>query len=396
MFLGDSQIISNEIKRLINNYESASLAVAWASINFDCHETLLQNKNKIEKMIVGTHFYQTHPTFIMQVIHDLSVRFIMNPNGVFHPKLYLFENSPHDWECIIGSPNFTKSAFESNSEIAMLFSNSDIGSDDAYLDIKRTIDNYWNDAKKITDNELIEYEKIWIRKQNSLKKSSGRYDGLDKKHKSPLDIEIFKNTWGEYFNKVQQDQFYKDRIDIISCAQEIFSKPGHEHFKDISLDDRKKIAGIVNTEKPDWMLFGSMIGAGYYKHEIISNNIHISKALDYIPILGDIKKTDYLNFIEEFGKAFPNGGFGIATSTRLLAMKRPDYFLCLDKKNLTNFSRDFGIKANIKIEDYWDTVVERITDCEWWNSGKPTQKEHKILWNGRAAFLDSIYYDQSG
>ncbi len=48
----------------------------------------------------------------------------MNPDGVFHPKLYLFENDPKEWECIIGSPNFTKSAFEDNSETAMLISKS--------------------------------------------------------------------------------------------------------------------------------------------------------------------------------------------------------------------------------------------------------------------------------
>ena len=325
---------------------------------------------------------------------ESNIRFDLNPGGVFHPKLYLFENNPKDWECIIGSPNFTKSAFKDNSETAMLISNIDVGSDDVYKDIKSQIDDYWKKAEMISKVGLIKYENMWKRKQKPLKILSGHYDDLDKPHKSPIDIEMITMTWGEYFSKIKKDKDYLDRIKLIESARDLFER--YEHFKDDispdSPDDRKKIAGLmISKDAFDWRLFGSMIPTLEFKREIGLNNIHISEALDLIPQIGKIAEFDFNCFIKEIKKAFPTGGLDLATATRLLAMKRPDYFLCLSSKNRNNFSENFDMKEPT-LNNYWDTVVERIIDCEWWNSGKPTKKVEVTIWNGRAAFLDGLLY----
>ena len=389
-FLSSPEHINKEMNRLIKHYRTGSWAVAWASINFDCYNIFSAHKRKFERIIIGTHFYQTHPDFIKSVIGDSNIRFDMNPGGVFHPKLYLFENNPKDWECIIGSPNFTKSAFKDNSETAMLISNIDVGSDDVYKDIKSQIDDYWKKAEMISKVGLIKYENMWKRKQKPLKNLSGRYDDLDKPHKSPIDIEMITMTWGEYLSKIEKDKDYLDRIKLIESARDLFER--YEHFKDISLDDRKKIAGLMKSKDAfDWRLFGNMIPARDFKKEIVSNNIHISEALDLIPQIGKIAEFDFNCFIKEIKKAFPTGGLDIATATRLLAMKRPDYFLCLSRKNEINFYENFDMKRPT-LNNYWDTVVERIIDCEWWNSGKPTKKVEVTIWNGRAAFLDGLLY----
>lgn len=393
-FLGSSEIISQEINRLIKNYKTGSWAVAWASMDFESNKIFLAHKEKFERIIIGIHFYQTDPNFIKKVIMDRNIRFIMNPDGVFHPKLYLFENNSMEWECIIGSPNFTKFAFEKNSEVAILISNKDVGSDAAYKGINRTIDNYWKNAKTITKDFLDEYERVSKRKAPLLGRLSGHYDGLViPLKKSPLEVAIFKMTWEKYFSEVKKDKYYKERIKLINSARDLFKK--HKHFKDISSDDRHKIAGLMKSgDGFDWRLFGSMIPARDFKITIKDNNIHISQALEFIPFTGEITKTDYDSYYKEFKKAFPSGGYHVATVTRLLAMKRPDYFLCLNKKNRDKFSEEFGITIDIQPDNYWSTVVERIKDCFWWESSKPAEKEEESTWNGRASLLDSLFYKE--
>ncbi|QDT70974.1 hypothetical protein I41_01290 [Lacipirellula limnantheis] len=86
-------------------------AVAWASHNFSLCKTLAENQGKIDQLAVGIHFYQTHPDFIAVFQDHPAVRFVMNPSGVFHPKLYYFEHGDGTWDCVIGSPNFTSAAF---------------------------------------------------------------------------------------------------------------------------------------------------------------------------------------------------------------------------------------------------------------------------------------------
>jgi hypothetical protein len=41
---------------------------------------------------------------------------------------------------------------------------------------------------------------------------------------------------------------------------------------------------------------------------------------------------------------------------------------------------------------YWDEIIERIMDSPWWNSPCPQSETDAIVWNGRAAMLDAIFY----
>jgi HKD family nuclease len=88
-------------------------------------DLLAEHRDKIEQLTVGVHFYQTHPDFIAEFLDHDGVRFVMNPSGVFHPKLYMFELPKGRWECVTGSANFTKAAFTSNAEVAVHFTEED-------------------------------------------------------------------------------------------------------------------------------------------------------------------------------------------------------------------------------------------------------------------------------
>jgi hypothetical protein len=91
-------------------------------------------------------------------------------------------------------------------------------------------------------------------------------------------------------------------------------------------------------------------------------------------------------------KAF-EGNF-VGTATRLLALKRPDTFVCFDSMNRRELCQAFAIpQAGMDYDRYWDEIVERIQDSEWWLHPKPSSAIEKQISAARAAFLDSLYYD---
>ena len=121
------------------------------------------------------------------------------------------------------------------------------------------------------------------------------------------------------------------------------------------------------------------------------NHKIISDALDCIPLKGDIIRSNYDDFCRNYEKLPKRCGFGGAT--RLLSMKRPDYFICLNSKNRNRLKNDFKISSVINLNNYWEEVIERIMDSNWWDSPKPSNLSDISIWNARAAFLDAIYYD---
>ena len=368
-------------------------AVAWASHNFSLCKTLADNQGKIDQLAVGIHFYQTHPDFIAAFQDHPAVRFVMNPSGVFHPKLYYFEHGDGTWDCVIGSPNFTSAAFTANSEIAVHVSSNDADADTAHETLDRSLNEYFASGKLISVQELGAYRTIWNRQQPKLASLSGTYDSKAKKIKgkrSPLDVPLFTMSWPEYFDSVREDENHptEGRLAVLEAAREHFQT--HAHFNEIDDHFRRGIAGFVTSPDLDWLWFGSMKGAGFFKQAINQNSEQLSAALDCIPSEGELTQGHFDRFLDLFRDAFEKSG--IATATRLLAFKRPDYFLCLDSKNRNNLCEAFEVPKNVDLDDYWEKVIGRITDSNWWNAPEPNDAFAKRVWRCRAAFLDVLFY----
>ena len=65
----------------------------------------------------------------------------------------------------------------------------------------------------------------------------------------------------------------------------------------------------------------------------------------------------------------------------------------MTKQNSRRLSVEFGIPKNVSLENYWDRIVLRIRDAIWWNSAIPHSAQEKEIWRARAAFLDSLFYE---
>jgi hypothetical protein len=395
----NSKTLEKQFLRLLGKYSKYFWLTAWASSKSTSFDKLVRNKQRIEKIIVGIHFYQTHPDFIEIFLESKNVKYIKQPEGTFHPKIYLFYNNDNDWEILVGSANFTNAAFTVNTEISTLIKSTDLNAADILTQTLNIINTAWLESKHFDTDELNDYRKIWGNfkpKINSLSGSYGKKTSKGKKKNKPIYLVPVANMdWNAFMDKVNVDQYHSltSRIKVLEVAKNLFKII--DSFCDLADDERKFIAGIPNTlpvdKDVDWGYFGSMKGAGIYKNRIIANDLNISKALDEIPFSGQITKKHYQRFLKHYKKTFE--GNYLATATRLLAMKRPDTFVCLDSKNKSALCKDFDItQSGLDYERYWDEIIKRIYDSNWWLNPEPKNNIEKSVSGSRAAFLDSLYY----
>jgi HKD family nuclease len=399
--LSSQREIASTFNVLLDGCDHVSFAVAWASCGFDTCDRLLKSHRKIRHGVVGTHFYQTDPEFIESLIGKKNVKFVLNPSGVFHPKVYLFEGRGESWSCLIGSANFTAGGFGENCELLLHIEMRDDSTGAIGSELRSQIEMYWDWQTAIYADKIpLERYRYWHDHfKRPLDKSQGRFD--KKRAKKNLDeIALLNMGWPEFFSKVEGDPYHglEGRIEVLSAARTLFEK--HGSLAAMPIEDRQGVGGFFYTSDTPWGWFGGMGGAGIFKNLINEHPQGLSNALDEIPLEGPVQRGDYKAFIDQYIAAYPqiNGKptrHGLATATRLLAMKRPDYFVCLDKANRAGLSEAFGITINNHDYDaYWDSIIERICEAKWWNCGRPRRNIEAQVWDGRAAFLDAIYYEE--
>jgi HKD family nuclease len=384
--------LGKQLKRLIKKYPHIAIATAWASAKTDVFEALVQHKDRIAQAVIGTHFYQTDPDVLDQFVGSKTVKFMLQPDGVFHPKVYLFW-SKEAWEVIVGSPNLTAGALTKNSELSVLITSND-HQPELKSEVADVIASYWAEAEAVSRRDADNYRILWKLKTRELKRVADIF-GEKKTSKPAVQSSVMPMDWASYLAEVKKDKThgFKERLAMLKAVREQFDQ--HENFNDIPFDARRGIAGLDSETIPNPKWFGSMRGAGKFYSLINKGHEAFSLALDEIPLVGEVRKEHYDRYITEYKKAYPEGRDGLGTATRLLSMKRPDVFLCVDSKNLDKLAKDVGIvKAGLDYERYWEEVVLRLLEAPWWQSPEPTNATEKAVWQARAAMLDAIFYDE--
>lgn len=336
------------------------LAVAWASVSFPEYHALVAAGQEIGRAVIGTHFYQTAPEFIEQFANDKRVRFALDHSGVFHPKLYLFEHAHGGWSCIVGSANFTAGGFGRNQEACLLVTEADDPNGAIWAKALQSIKGYWKDAKPGTSIDLDRYRAMRERLAQSLTHAAGQF-GAGKPGRPIEEIAAINLSRDEFFNLVREGSHHslERRLNVLGAARSLFETG---QFNAMEREDRQRIAGFREDNDMTWGWFGFMGGAGVFTKIVNENPNPLSDALDQVPLNGQVTREDYLAFVDRYMRAFPlhpKSGeptrHGLGTATRLLAMKRPDYFVCLDRANRPHLLPDFGV--TLPTHDYegdWD------------------------------------------
>lgn len=383
---------------LVEECDSMQWAVAWATENA-VFEAAMKCSSKFQHFVVGTHMFQTQPE-VLERATALEAAAVVPPTGdLFHPKVYLFRNGRRI-RCVVGSPNLTNAAMNLNVEASVLLDGS---SDDAALaELSRFVADAWRDAEDISAEFLYRYRHQYAAKaaarETLTKFADVRPPVKPNTKRAPHDM-----SWEDYLVQVRSSShpsahLFKERLGVLAKARALFAT-GIPYAK-WSEDDRKLVAGTLGRKKSqqpgvDYGLFGSMGASGTFANLVIKASKGLSDALDFIPLMGAVTQNDYDRYCKAFIAAFDQDGRvgGLPTATRLLAMKRPDAFVCIDSANRKDLCENFGVSpSTTSLENYWQRIIEPMHGDAWWRHRQPSNPADAEIWLGRAALLDAIYY----
>jgi HKD family nuclease len=383
-FITKNTLLTKTLIDAIEKYDKIYIAVAWAT----CHKTskiLLENSRKIQKLIVGTDREVTSPEFLEKFKNQLGdkLKVIHQSEGLFHPKLYLFtDNEEDEWSLFIGSANFTKNAFSENHESVMLITNEDNITNNILREQFMCLQEYEKIAFSITDEFLENYKFLY----NKSKRQSTFYDPY-------LSASLQELTWKNYkkfimLRRTNETLWYDERIKLLSKANEYFREieksSSRKEGQFISIEKLKALIGLVN-ERDDiyWHHFGHMRTSNLAVKELQG----VINIVNKIPFSGKVTREDYNSYMAII-LSIKNIDLSIAT--RILALKRPDFFFCVTGENTHRFKHDFKYSFNKKSkDDYWKLVNEDLPSCSWY---KNNYAMPGALRNSKTAMLDTILY----
>lgn len=269
----------------------------------------------------------------------------------------------------------------------------------APCDFQAIPEDYLPDEGLFIVDPIKEYQLITERKElvreEVLSHKLYSVDNVSNQHNGGINM-----TWSNFIHGVHNGNGggVNERLGVIELARHFFER--HEHFHEIPSAERKFIAGLPNhsqhPDAADWGCFGAMNGNGIFSGLINANNMAISEALDKIPLHGPITEAHYNEYKDKYQKAFVGTRLEnanvISTATRLLAMKRPDTFICVTNANRINLRVSLGIRGmTIKLDTYWERIIRKILTMDFYLHPNPKGDIETRISRARVAFLDSIY-----
>ena len=396
-FITKGKHLDKAITLLIQEHDYVSMAVAWASLGTDSIDVLLMNKKKMRGCTIGTHFYQTDPDILASFYESPECKFVLQTHGVFHPKVYLGYSENGTWDMVIGSANWTKGAIKHNAEICVHISEKDDPKGEHFETVFNQIKSYFENESTqfLTKNEVDRYRVKHAIQQRNLSKLKGELKKGKKRtsHLSASGNSSWDMSWTKYYSAIRNDKNFEftDRLALLEDVSRYFKADGS--FAAMDIDTRKTIAGIKNPMNSKAVLFGHMGVNREWKTHVAENYMGLARALECIPTYGEVTDAHFFSYIDAFKQ---ETGYlnAVALASRLITMKRPDVFCCVDTKNKHSLEDKAGISGLAKdYESYWLFISNLVHQCDWWNSPVPQKnKNEKSAWLGRAALLDALHY----
>lgn len=382
--------------RLAKCATSLHWAVAWATPNAVSDAAHLQAR-KLQHLVIGTHFYQTHPDLLEKLRHLRALRVRLPTGKLFHPKLYCFETEDRAW-ALVGSHNLTQSAMGgANTEISVLLTGSP--QDELFRRLKAFVRDEWARGQAVDPDFLFAYREQFEAKRGAKEALERFVPAKRPRNERPAPTQL---SWPAFLAQVQRDRGLVERLAVLRKAGELFAQ--HQTFGEMDVLARKSIAGTIGrTQKspqgPDWAWFGTMRSFGSFASLVKTKPAGLSQALDHIPLEGVVTRDEYQRFCRAFVAAFrgQRRQGGVATATRLLALKRPDIFVAMNNENRRGICDALEVApTTLTLDNYWERVLLRVQDAPFWLAPRPRTSEAGEIWDGRAALLDSIYYEGPG
>lgn len=389
---------SRAISRLTASYDELHWAVAWGS-HTPLAELLIRYANKFRNVTFGIAFSQTDPDLVEALVGmDNCYVATKFSRGTYHPKVYCFRSGERI-AAVVGSANFTRGGLGNNLEAAVELSGTI--HDPALADLLEFTKLSASYGEPVTQLLADRYRLTCKRAARLPKAPRDPLASTASLSSKAISSRLLAMGWDQYSLAVRGARHHDvDRsLELLRITQTWLASV--RSFANLQPPHRKALAGVIgNKEKVgpeldrDWGWFGSMSGMGDFANRIKENDTYLARAVDSIPQKGEVTNEHFDRFAGLFVQAFRNSQRvgGVPTASRLLAMKRPDVFLCISEPNLNQAAEEMGFaKSTLRLDNYWDRVVEPIRSADWYNVEKPEGADGE-LWEGRAAMLDAVLY----
>jgi hypothetical protein len=363
-------------------------------------EKLLRHSDKFREVTFGIDFSHTDPALIERLVGLKGAKVATKfAGGTYHPKVYCFRSGDKA-AAIVGSANFTRGGLNLNHEAAVLVEGN--ASDPFFTDLLRFTKQSAALGEPVTQEFAAAYRLSHRRASLLPRPPRDPLTGLTRERIRALSAPLLKMTWAEYEHLLSKSRHHDvpKSLELLRLAQQWLASV--TSFSDLSIGRRQAIAGLVVDRRErsepglgnDWGWFGSMRGMGDFASLIIANNEHLARAIDSVPQKGEVTKSHFDTFVKHFERAFSDSARtgGYATGSRLLAMKRPDVFICICNPNKVEAAKAMGFAPTmLELTDYWDKVVDVLRTADWYNAEKPDGPDGE-LWECRVAMLDAVFY----
>lgn len=386
---------AKHLSQLAFDCYSLSMAVAWATPNAVL-DKLLRARTQWKHVVIGTHLYQTHPDALAELRGLRAARCQLPDGALFHPKVYLFEIIGDQTAAIVGSHNLTRGAMQHNVEASLLMWGPSASPE--FVALRQFIARAWKTAHPVTTDFLADYRANYDARASARK----TLEGFVRKPRAKSGARAVPESWSSLLSAVKPGLTL--RLAVLAHAREWFAR--YPSFAAMPLEYRRAIAGMWEHDVylattpsrllPDFACFGRMTGHGDFHHLVRESPRGLSAALDLIPHTGPVLESDYNRFVDRLHKAFAGAthGAGLASGSRLLALKRPDVFVPVNAANRMSLCPAFGVAATTtSLDNYWERIIAPMQMLPWWNASRPANAHQGAVWDGRAALLDALYYD---
>lgn len=394
----NARLVSTRLRELMDGHDEIHIAVAWG-YNGPLADCLLSNSHKFSSVTFGLAFCHTDPDLIARLVGVRNAFVADGGSATFHPKLYYFRTGGAA-EAIIGSSNFTAGGLGKNWE-ACVHAKGHVD-ESIFKQLRECLTGYAKLRRPVT-TELANSYRLQFDAAKSLRKPKNPVLPNRSATWRQLNSPLVKMSWDDYVGAILSSRYHQvdGRLSLLRACQRLFASVAS--FATLSNNEWKAIAGVISEKQKreaglddhDWRWFGSMSGMGDFSSLIAAQDAWLALAIDSIPRHGEVTQSQYETFCQHFLKAFEDSSRtgGVPTATRLLAMKRPDSFVCVSKPNETGLAEALTFsRTTLNLDNYWERVIEPIRISPWYNAPRPSGK-NSDLWDGRVAMLDSIYYD---
>ena len=381
---------------LIESTRECWIAAAWASDQegFRVSDALDKWRDKVSLLVVGRDFDGTDPEFLHRFLNKVRLR--PSAGGTFHPKVYLFSDGRR-FDAILGSSNLTPQGFGVNTE-ANLHLNGSV-EDPLFTQIRAMLEEFARGARLLSKEALAKYEEGWRRRQKALRKGTREEEEAELPERGSagkfglLDLE-----WEDFAHTVER----------VGSRWGVYPEPGEPGYLGVlkevhgTLREKRRLSrytgadGIEDLNK----LLGREPGYGYFGttrgvivSRVLNKDALIDRALAEIPFQGIIPPGRFSKFRTKIERVSGLGSTG--GPSRLLAMKRPDWFMCVNDRNRKGLAEELGFtEGRLKGLVGYEELHEAIHSCPWYLAPRPSNGRRKALWDARVAMLDALYYKE--